>query len=304
MAVQMGFAFSTYINGVAVYAGGPYYCAGGSFQEALTACGASPDLISISALIAYAKRFESDGTIDKLINIESQKVYIFSGIYDIVVEQGVCKALESMYLQLGAKVNTSYNLPAEHCWPTDDFGNACGYLGEPYLNNCDYNGALAALSTLYGSLNPGVSSIPANLFQVDQSEFTTKGDSLSKIGYIYVPTACQQGAKCKLHMSFHGCKMTIDDLGTVFLENNGLIPIAEANNIIVLFPQISRSVISPANPMGCWDWWGYTEPASTVYKTTYPTKNGVQMKTLWAMAQRISGGNKEAVDMSFESFDF
>ena len=44
----------------------------------------------------------------------------------------------------------------------------------------------------------------------------------------------------------------------VFSRNAGYNAIAEANNIIVLYPQAVNSTL---NPRGCWDWWGYTSPA-------------------------------------------
>jgi len=208
-----------------------------------------------------------------------------------------------MYSQLGAKVTTSYDIPAEHCWPTNDFGNACDYRGSPYLSNCAYNGAWAGLSTFYKHLHHPVNEIATNLFEFDQSEYTTPGDSLNSAAYMYVPTACQHGAKCRLHICFHGCGMTLADIGTTFIQNNEVNPIAEANNIIVLFPQIVRSP-EVQNSDGCWDFYGYTEPDSIVPKETYPTKNGVQMKAVWEMARRIAGGKKFNVEIDFLSDGF
>lgn len=51
-------------------------------------------------------------------------------------------------------------------------------------------------------------AIPANLVTFDQSEFFAFNPSLSSMattGFVYVPTACQQGAQCRLHIAFHGC---------------------------------------------------------------------------------------------------
>ncbi len=33
---------------------------------------------------------------------------------------------------------------------------------------------------------------------------------------------------------------------------------AGANRIVVLYPQAARSLAWPFNPLGCWDWWGYS----------------------------------------------
>ena len=56
----------------------------------------------------------------------------------------------------------------------------------------------------------------------------------------------------------------------MFSRNAGYIAIAEANNIIVLFPQAVNSIL---NPKGCWDWWGYTSSA-------YGTRTCIYMVTL------------------------
>lgn len=32
-------------------------------------------------------------------------------------------------------------MAAQHAWITNNYGNACAFKGEPYINNCDYNQA-------------------------------------------------------------------------------------------------------------------------------------------------------------------
>ncbi len=44
-------------------------------------------------------------------------------------------------------------------------------------------------------------------------------------------------------------------MGDKYPLNAGYLETAEANNIIVIFPQIKSSI---NNPNGCWDWYGYT----------------------------------------------
>lgn len=53
---------------------------------------------------------------------------------------------------------------------------------------------------------------------------------------------------------------------------------AESNNIIVLYPQVHASLL---NPMGCWDWWGYTG-------AHYAQKGGPQMATIKNMVYYMS----------------
>lgn len=59
-------------------------------------------------------------------------------------------------------------------------------------------------------------------------------------------------------------------VGDVFVRHAGFLEVAELNNIIILFPQVVPSVVSPINPIGCWDWWGYNSKE-------FATKLGPQM---------------------------
>ena len=43
---------------------------------------------------------------------------------------------------------------------------------------------------------------------------------------------------CRLHVFFHGCTMSADENGTEFIENSGILEMADANNIVALFPQV------------------------------------------------------------------
>ena len=46
-----------------------------------------------------------------------------------------------------------------------------------------------------------------------------------------------------------------EKLGDEYAQNAGYLATAEANNIIVVFPQIKSN---PYNPYGCWDFYGYS----------------------------------------------
>jgi hypothetical protein len=58
-----------------------------------------------------------------------------------------------------------------------------------------------------------------------------------------------------LHVVFHGCEQTIPDIGSEFYNNTGFNTWAEANNIVIVYPQAKRSPLVPYNPDGCWDWY-------------------------------------------------
>lgn len=297
MASQLHYAFSENIKGAAIFAGGPFYCAKASMTTATTACMSVPISISTAALELKASQLASKGEIDSLDNLKDSKVYLYSGTKDTVVKTGVMKAAEKMYEKYGADVVTEFTVPSEHCFPTDDFGKSCGHFGSPYINNCDYNGAEKAFTQLYGDLKPTTTQNTDNLIEFDQTAYFTANKSISmgSKGYVYVPTACQNGEKCKLHISLHGCQMTLADIGTQYITKIGINEIAEANNIVVLYPQVKKSILSPLNPEGCFDWWGYTTPGVLPIANSdkYTTKSGPQMAAIWGMAQDLAGSQAQ-----------
>ena len=54
---------------------------------------------------------------------------------------------------------------------------------------------------------------------------------------------------------------------------------AAANNLVILYPQATRS---SANPSGCWDFWGYSG-------ADYHGQKGKQMRAVMAMVARLLG---------------
>jgi hypothetical protein len=65
-----------------------------------------------------------------------------------------------------------------------------------------------------------------------------------------------------------------------FIQKSGINEWADGNNIIVLYPQTIASIV-PANPDGCWDWWGYTGP-------NYALKSAPQMMAVMAEVKQIT----------------
>jgi poly(3-hydroxybutyrate) depolymerase len=103
---------------------------------------------------------------------------------------------------------------------------------------------------------------------------------LADTGYAYVPAGCAGGATCKVHVVFHGCKQTPEDVQERYVEHTGYNRWADGNGIIVLYPEAKHDPV--ANPNGCWDWWGYSGP-------NYATKTGPQMAAVRAMLDRLAG---------------
>lgn len=164
------------------------------------------------------------------------------------------------------------------------------------MSNCNYNQAQDILTWIYGELKPAVAPIPANLIKFDQKPFKTAKDSLNDLGYVYVPTACQNKELCKVVIAFHGCEMTLADIKTAFVANTGLNQFAESNNFIVLYPQAKKSLLNPNNPKGCFDWWGYTSPITPIINSLkYATKQGKQMNSVWGMLNTLAGKKFEKI---------
>ena len=63
-----------------------------------------------------------------------------------------------------------FDIFSEHCFPTLNFGEGCSSLGEPYIGNCQYDGAGASLQVLYGNLKPRTTAVAANLLTFDQTQ--------------------------------------------------------------------------------------------------------------------------------------
>ena len=95
-------------------------------------------------------------------------------------------------------------------------------------------------------------------------------NTLAEEGYLFAPENCQKGTRCKIQIAFHGCQQNVENIGLDFVENAGYNQWAEANNIVIIYPQ-TKSTYMPLNPKACWDWWGYTGE-------DYLSRNGAQLK--------------------------
>ena len=104
---------------------------------------------------------------------------------------------------------------------------------------------------------------------------------MADTGYLYVPPGCAaKEANCKVHVATHGCKQSAESVGNQFYTDTGYNNWADSNKLLVLYPQVNKSMI-PSNPEGCWDWWGYTG-------ANYAYKSGAQMKAIKAMVTRLT----------------
>jgi poly(3-hydroxybutyrate) depolymerase len=279
MAVQMHVAYSETIMGAAVFAGGPFYCAKGQMTTALTTCMAIGTGIDTTGIKSTIKSWESAGKIDNSAHLVDSRVYIFSGTSDSTVNPKVNKVNEDLYSELGATVQSEFTKAAGHTFPTMKYGNTCSMTQSPYIGKCDYDGAKVSLEHIYDTeLAEPVAFDKSSIFTMSQS-----GSSMASQAYAYVPKACQSSeAECPLHVAFHGCQQSTKDIGMKYIEETGYNEVAEANGIVILYPQVVSQFLK--NPNGCWDWWGYSG-------SDYATNSGSQMKGAKALIDKLVSGS-------------
>ena len=296
MANQLGYAYSGTFKGIGVFAGGPYMCAGHSNY---TACMYNATISGgmLSTMQADINNW-SGTSIDSKTNVANQKIYLFVGNSDSTVGPNPMNAVQTQYANNGvAAANLDYVKRAStaHVFPTDfdsAGNNACGSTASPYIANCGYDGAKAALTKFYGALAArNDAPAAANYIEFDQTAFTTN-PGMAATGWVYVPASCAGGASCKLHVALHGCVQNYATIGDKFVKSTGYTRWADTNHIVVLFPQTkvdntSRSTAasgSLANPNGCWDWIGW-------YGTNFAQRAGTQAAAIKAMVDRVSSGS-------------
>ena len=280
MAVQLHVAYSsTFKTGAGVVAGGPFYCAEGSVTHATGRCMAHDSAIPVANLVSTTKSWASSGWLDPVSNLQSSKLYLFSGSLDSAVRQPVMNDLLGYYQAFVPAANIAYRkeVPAEHAMVTEDYGNSCATKAPPYIDDCDFDLAGALLQQLYGPLNPrNNGTLGGSFVEFDQTAFIS-GHGMAGTGWLYVPQACAAGSTCRLHVVLHGCKQNTADIGQQYVRNTGYNRWADSNNIVVLYPQTSQAAVN-----SCWDWWGYDN-------ANYAKKSGPQMAAIKAMVDRVSG---------------
>jgi len=242
MAVQFQVAHSKLVRGAGVLAGGPYNCAEGSVRRALTAC-MSPSwwaaLPSVADLRSQAEALAKAGRIDPLNGLRDDRVWLFSGGKDTVVDRAVMERLAAFYGQWMAPTAIRFvELPdAGHAMISvaDPEANACSSEQSPFINRCgDLDAAGEILTHLLGPLQPPLASAQGEPLRFDQRPFVEGKPidaGLAEEAYVYVPQTCHGGA-CRVHVAFHGCRQTAAQIGRRFVDGAGYNRWADSNRLI------------------------------------------------------------------------
>mmetsp|Transcript_20359 Transcript_20359/g.52849 ORF Transcript_20359/g.52849 Transcript_20359/m.52849 type:complete len:359 (+) Transcript_20359:23-1099(+) len=287
MVAQHMVAFSSLVDGAAINAGSPYGC--GSLPDFDNTCNYDDPPINVETLFRTTADREATGAIDAVKNLADMPVYLYAGTQDSVTYFGVMEAARRYFAHYvnDDSMKVVFNVPSEHGYITDGYGECCDCIYGTYVLNCRYDQAGDILQHIYrGELKyPTAWSAPGrNKFEVEQRSYTPEGSwwpgvQMRETGWAYVPEKCHANvSNCRLHVHYHGC----GEYGLMPANQIGYNQWAEANNIVVLYP-MARSAIG--NLMGCWDWWGATG-------RTYDTKAGVQLNTVLNIIDNLQAAIK------------
>jgi len=298
MAVQLQVAHSSLVKGAGVIAGGPYECAEGSVWRALGNCMTPAKAGNVPGADASAARIAAQaraGRIDDPAGLADDRVWVLSGRADRTVERPVVDGLVAFYRSRLSADAIRYvrHESAGHAMISiaDPAANACDTSASPFISRCgDLDAAGELLAHFYGPLVARVTRPSGTVLAFDQGEFTALAPvdlSMAAQGFVYVPQGCFSGG-CRIHVALHGCRQGEGEIGMRFVEGAGYNEWADANRIVVLYPQTTtRSGLAWGswrwvyNPKGCWDWWGYTGPE-------YANRDGRQVRAIRAMIARLS----------------
>lgn len=317
MAQQFHVAHSAQVSGVGIIAAGPYRCAAGVYRPyawfdasglyaATSRCSNTnrywiyqgPPELEVS--LRETRSAAEAGAIDDPRGLQGDRVWLFSGGEDDTVPAGVVQVLERYYRQFTAPAAIRHERidAAGHAMITHDRGNACSASAPPFVNDCDFDAAGKLLRHLHGELRPPAAPQQVGpVLTFDQQAFLARDDpavSMADTGFVYVPAQCLAGARCALHVAFHGCRQQHERVGDAFYAGAGYNRWAQSNNIVVLYPQTTEwgsGVFSAgANPRACWDWWGYSGD-------DYHRKDGKQVRAVAAMINALLGAEVLALQV-------
>ena len=281
MATQYQVAYSKDVAGAGIIGAGPWLCAEGIITRALDDCtkgsaaGPGTTLLAASLRASAAARLVDDPSW-----LAPDRVWIFHGAKDTRVGAAVSDSLLRFYKEFIPLERIRYEtqVPAAHGFPTVAEGGACEGDASPWILACGYDAAGEMLKYLYGALAPPAATVAGTLLTFDQKPYLARASlaSMADEGFLFVPKDCAAGKRCRIHVAFHGCRQGIGFIGRTFARQAGYNRWADANRIVVLYPQAAKSWFWPFNPWGCWDWWGYSG-------ADYATRNAAQLATVHAM---------------------
>lgn len=281
MATQYQVAFSKEVVGAGIIGAGPWLCAQGVITRAMQDCLAgSPGGPDEQLLVAALRASAATGAVDDPSWLAPDRIWIFHGAKDMRIGAAVADSLLRFYKAFVPlqRIRFETRVPAAHGFPTLTDGGACDVDASPWILACGYDAAGEMLKYLYGDLVAPAAEPGGELREFAQSGYVEHGAlaSMAESGFVYLPKDCAAGARCRVHVVFHGCRQGIGFIGRSFAKQAGYNRWADANRIVVLYPQARKSFFWPVNPRGCWDWWGYSG-------ADYASRTGAQLSAVRRM---------------------
>jgi poly(3-hydroxybutyrate) depolymerase len=281
MATQYQVAYSKDVVGAGIVGAGPWLCAQGIVTRALDECLAGTEAGPETApLVAALRASAAARAVDDPSWLAPDRVWIFHGRRDRRIGAAVSDSLLRFYKAFIPLERIRYEteVPAAHGLPTVSEGGACDVDAPPWILACGYDAAGEMLKHLYGGLAAPAGAVRGELREFDQGRYVTRGAlaSMADTGFLFVPRDCAAGEPCRVHVAFHGCRQGVGFVGRSFARQAGFNRWADANRIVVLYPQVAKSHFWPVNPRGCWDWWGYSG-------ADYAARSGAQLSAVRRM---------------------
>ncbi|GAB1639777.1 poly(3-hydroxybutyrate) depolymerase [Krasilnikovia sp. MM14-A1259] len=286
MASQLQVAYSGIFRGAGTFGAGPYYCGNGNILLLATQCGTDLTGLDVTALEDTAGRWGAEGKIDPLGNLARIPVYVYHGTLDPLISRHVSDAGVEFYRHFGADVRYHASDLAGHGWPSPLGILPCPLTAYPFLIDCGNDPEGEMLTHWLGHVNPANRGpLASTVTHFDQDRYVPGGSaqwySMASDALAYIPPACAAGRPCKLVVALHGCVSDTTFVGEMFPKYSYLDNYADTNNLVILYPQTSISLLR-GNPLGCWDWWGFTG-------AEFATRNGPQMQAIVNMVHALGG---------------
>ncbi|ODN01197.1 hypothetical protein Ocin01_05489 [Orchesella cincta] len=301
-AQMLQFSYSRLFSGIAVFSHSYYRCGNGSglvdhYDRQCTKLfnGTEFDLYNPDLVHKDIEEYVRLKKIDNPNNLKNKRLYVYTGLQNLLFTPRQSLSILSVYERYIASPESIFTRvqDANLVLPTDNaiYGRPCTEFSEStfFIGKCGFSGVKEALNfLLFHNSSDSVKTNYYNresLMEFDQTEFTRGLPAthyMDSIGYYYVPKRCgsvyQQYRRCYLHFYFHGCASGREFANTTHIRYSGLLEVAEARNIIMIFPQAVTS--KPENEIGCWDSFG-------ISGEFYATQDGPQIEAVKRMLDRI-----------------
>ncbi|WP_018413264.1 hypothetical protein [Methyloversatilis thermotolerans] len=269
--------------------------------------------INVNDLIADTRELADAGRIDPLQGLSGMRVWEYRGESDTVVGSKASWAQRAWFEKLGAEFHREAPRATPHTMPTadSDLGgcdvNAPGYRPDPdYVSSCGFDAAGTLLRWLRKRDQAQPEAPRGRWYALDQGQYIPdlgrvtdpaqkrRMTGLEAQARVFVPDVCRQET-CQVHVALHGCVQgeKRKDYDT-WVERSGYTRWAGPLRLVLLFPRVTA--IKPgeagawsnvSNPMGCWDWWGYSTPQPYYRMLDYATRQAPQIRTITNMVDAL-----------------